>query len=397
MVFFILAALYSMYRAREDGSGRHYVLAAIFAGLGYGMGQVPVVLYLWYALSYAASERKNKKFFILGSAIFFFLSALFSVLNTETFLNHFSSSVQSIAGLFNYRIASLSYAPKIASFSFTENWQTILFSLLNNNPFLVLLGLAGFIALLWRWKLRYRTAIVVGFPALYLLFFSLVFYRFTYRYILPALPFFIIAAAYMIWTIAGRCSHFRKTVLGILIVVPLGYALLADSLYVLRLHAPFTVASGVEWLKDHIPSDARVISDTYITPNKDSIKFLQDKGGWIDTRKRYLLTLSEESYPRPSYFVIDSNLLDIRELSPEERAVDYLFVSHYNDGHRSEKYLELFPSRMLVASFYPKKQVENLPILLGGVEPSQILLKTLFSIDRLGPYVDIYTLQAQDK
>ena len=330
------------------------------------------------------------------SAILFFLVALFSVLNTEAFLNHFSSSAQSIAGLFNYRIDFLPYAPKIAGFSFAKSWQTILFSFLNDNPFFVLLGLAGFIALLRRWKLRYRTAVVVGFPAIYLLFFSLIFYRFTYRYILPALPFFIIAAAYAIWTVAGRCSRFRKTVLGILIIVPLGYALLADSLYMLRLHAPFTVASGVEWLKDHVPSGARVISDTYITPNKDSIRFLQEKEGWIDTRKNYLLTLSENSYPHPNYFVIDSNLLDIRELTPEERAADYLFVSHYNDGHRSEKYLELFPSRKLAASFYPKKQVENLPIILGGVEPSQILLKTLLSIDRLGPYVDIYALRVRD-
>ncbi|MEK9175352.1 MAG: phospholipid carrier-dependent glycosyltransferase [Patescibacteria group bacterium] len=392
MIFFMVASFYYFYVVYESGARKSdHVMSGLLMGLGYGMGQIPIILYVWYALAYALSKIKNNKNFIFGSAIFAALVVAFSVLNTETFINHFSSSIQSIAKLFGYKFASLPYAPKIARFSLANNWHVITWAFFNNNPFTAVLGAMGLALIACKKRVQYTTTVVVGFPIFYLALFSFVFYSFTYRYIMPALLFFIIGEAYFIYVISQYVERGRRITLVVLAGIVLSYSIALDTLYFTALQKPYTESSAIEWIYKNIPERSKIVSGAYITPNKAAIDFLRSHSGWADSRKMYLASLPDAQYPHPDYFVIESNLLDITKLTAQEREVDYLYIRYYNRDHLAENHLELFPDRKLVVSFYPKETVEDISNPFN-MDARGSLLEYFWSLEALGPYTEIYRI-----
>jgi len=123
------------------------------------------------------------------------------------------------------------------------------------------------------------------------------------------------------------------------------------------------------------------------------LKFLQghNKLGWLDTRKSYLLSLNNDKYPEPNYFVVNPAFVEISSLSREERRADYIFVAFYDlEGEKTRKeFFELIEGeKELIFKIYPTASKEEVRELIN-YQP-HFLPATLFKIKYIGPYVEVY-------
>jgi hypothetical protein len=261
-----------------------------------------------------------------------------------------------------------------------------------SGPVLLAFSILGFCLLLKRNKGAFKY-LFLGMPVFYLGF-ILISTTVTYRYVTPVVPFIIVLTSYFIFLLYEHLFKKRsKILLIILIIIASSYSLTSSLLYSVKLLKPYTVRQGVEWIYQNVPQGSRVVSDIYLNSNKESIRFLEKHNmfGWMDTRKKYLLGLKEEKYPKPNYFLIDLNLTNVAALPAEEKKADYALVFFYNKGNESEKMAvlnELKGNRKLIAAFYPRGQKVFTKSLLN-MEP-HFFLKNIWETKFIGPNVEIY-------
>jgi hypothetical protein len=214
------------------------------------------------------------------------------------------------------------------------------------------------------------------------------------RYILPALPFFVISSAYFLCWLIDKFpwTGYRKLILAILIFLISGYSIYLSALYTAKLQKPDTRMQAVNWIYQNIPSGQKIILDIpyiYLNESKKSIEALKENNSfWLDSRRRYLLGLAEEVYPRPNYFILDLNRLDLDKIDLQQFKADYYVYRYWNGRERERAGTTSFKGR-LAAKFYPQEKITDLPNLLN--EPSHPL-SVLRSINYLGPYVEIWKI-----
>lgn len=408
MVAFILLAFYLMLRMYDMGSLRSYLWAACVIAWGYGLGQIPVFLYPWYFIFHMFSRRQQgraflrrliDKKFLLGTGFFLLFFVLFTVLNPITFYKHFNDTLQAVDVFFGTHFGKVfespfSLASDTASFSFLRNWRVIVTTYTNTNPILFFIGLLGMAAIFVRPKKNaFLIRTTMFFPIVYLIVFSLLFYRLTLRYVLPATPFFLMAAAYFLsWLMEFRIRLIVRV--GVVIVlIAIIYSLGIDSRYQFLLRKPYTVSEATAWVYHNIPPGSRIVSSQFLWPNRESVAFLERHNsiGWVDTRRKLLAVLPEERYPKPNYFVIDTNLISLDTLPVEERRADYVFVSYYYQfGEEIKRSLfTLYPTAEKVYALYPKGADQPVKNLMN-LDP--VFMSELFRINQLGPNVEIYKI-----
>lgn len=408
MVAFILLAFYLMLRMYDSGSLRSHLWTACAIAWGYGWGQIPVFLYPWYFIFHVFSrQQRGKAFlrrltdknFLLGTGFFLLFFVLFTVLNPITFYKHFNDTLQAFDVFFGTHFGKVfespfSLASDTASFSFLRNWRVIVTTYANTNPTLFFIGLLGMATIFIRPPNNaFSARIIMFFPIVYLIVFSLLFYRLTLRYVLPATPFFLMAAAYFLaWLMEFRTRLITQVGV-IIMLVAIIYSLGIDSRYQFLLRKPYTVSEAMAWVHRNVPSGSRIISSQFLWPNRESMEFLEryNSIGWIDTRRKLLLVLPEERYPKPNYFVIDTNLISLNTLPTEERKADYVFISYYYQFGEEIKQslLTLYPTAEKIYALYPKGTDQPVKNLMN-LDP--VFASELFHITQLGPNVEIYKI-----
>lgn len=407
IVFFFVAASYAAYRLYETGERKWYVFGAVAVGFGYGMGQIPLLFFPWLLLAHFMAipnrgisfwEKIKDKKFLLCAALVILSVAAFTFLNPVSLAKHINDFLHAINVFFgtNFgKVLNTEFAlPSDSSeFSLRRNLTVAFNVLLNTNPILFILGIAGALIYVFsRAAAAFNKILFVGFPSVYFAAVSIIFYRLIFRYALPVEPFLFIMAAYLL-DIAFRRGRALRVGAVILILMSVAYSAYYSGSYFVKLQRGSSMGDGVRWVYKNVPSGARIISDKYFTSSKEGILFLQKykTADWIDARRRLLLTLSDEKYPEPNYFFIDTNLIDVATLPLKERRADYIFLSYYYENEMNEKrgVLKYFPEAKLVKAFYPKGVAGPVKNLLN-LDPD--FVSELPRVEFLGPNVEIYRI-----
>ncbi|MDD2753538.1 MAG: phospholipid carrier-dependent glycosyltransferase [Candidatus Portnoybacteria bacterium] len=402
LVFFTVLGAYGFYCLSVSGERKWYWLAVISLGLGYAIGQIPIILYPFfiYAHFLFAVRTKTKfwnKNFIEANVLLMSLVAAFTFLNFYTVYKHFYDVLLALSQLIGWKpdfLANVRLMPSaIANFSLGNNWLFIFKSLFYDSPVVLLAALAGTAVVLRKFRIDARIVFLSVLPLYTLFVFSFIFYHFLCRYTLPAVPFLAISASYFVFWLWDRPFWKKSRVVLVFLIAAVSlYSLAASGLYSFKLLKPYTLSSAIEWVYGNIPSGKRVVADVYLNSNKAGIEFLQKYNmyGWLDTRKKYLLQMPEARYPDPNYFLIDTNLTDVASLPDKEKKADYGVVTFYSGEQEREqdKILDVFGPRELVFSLYPRGDKEYAKGLLN-LEP-HFFLGNIWSTRQIGPNVEIY-------
>lgn len=400
ITFFMIAGTYCCYMLYLHGGRKWYIFGSLCAGLGYAIGQVPlVVAFLVFTAHIFYIKRMKTKFWdqkiIIAMSLFLFLAGLFTFLNTYTFYKHGVEAIGVVMKLFGFDFHPATVISAVVKkATVAGNWKAAYQTLFFAEPPILIFGVLGSMLFLFKNK-NFKTVAVLIFPLSY--FAIMIFmYSLTYRYVIPLIPFLCLFAAYFIFTAKERISPvWAKNIFFIVaIVVVGGYSFAVVSLYTLKLLRPYTLSQSVDWVYKNVPSGKRIVSDIYLNRNKEAVKFLaqNNKFQWVDIKNQRLLTLEEEKYPKPNYFVIEPDLTDVFLLPLFERKADYFLVSFYNDKKEKEKYqmLEAFPGKKkLVAKFYPTENKKEDTKDLLNFDPHWVL-KSVLKNKYVGPHVEIY-------
>ena len=406
LTFFIVALAYFSYRLSLTGERKWYWLSAIAIGLGYAIGQIPIVYYpVFLLIHYYHIRKTEKKFFnkdfILSTVAVFGIVAVFSVLNFYSFYKHLYDVVLAFSKFFGLEIWSAESFPWVREsmvnhYSFFGNWAIAFKNIFYTNPIVVTTAFFGFFVLLKKFKFGdLKNVFLIYVPLGYLLISVLLYYNFHYRYVLPIVPFFIVSASYFVFFLYDKISLLktRNIVFALLVVIISAYPIVSSLFYSLKFLKPYTVVEGIDWVYANIPQGSKVVSGIYLNTNKEGIRFGEkyNKYGWVDTRKKYLLELGEQEYPKPNYFLINPNITDVYSLPKEEKKADYFFITFYSKEKEAEQLKamnEFTGKKELIAKFYPKKEKTDIKNLLGF--ETQWVAKSVFEVKNLGPYVEIY-------
>jgi len=404
LVFFAVFSAHASYCLYLTGERKWYLLSSFSLGLGYAIGQINIIFYPFFLLAHIFYIRKNQdKFFSkkFVEANFWTLGLvfLFTALNFYTIYKHFYDVILAVFKIVGLGEAVVSFFPRAIpqtaqNFSLWYNFVFVIKTLFYTSPIVFIFSLLGITVLLKKFKKDFSNIILIGFPVFTLLVFFFIFYHFPSRYVLPLIPFISIIASYFVFWLYENLYP-KKSFLVFLVVLVSAYSLLSSVFYSYLLLKPYTVSSGVDWVYENVPSGSRVVSDIYLTNNKESVEFLKkyNEYDWLDTRKLYLSKVDFSTYPNPNYFVIDNNLTDVFSLPEEEKRADYAIVFFYDkEGKEGEikknDILNVFGERKKVASFYPKGEKGATESLLNL--GAHFFLKNILETRNLGPNVEIY-------
>lgn len=396
VTFFMLAGIYSIIRIYESGEARWHVFAALAVGFGFGMGYVAVLLFPWFWMahflrnsSFSFFEKIKQKRFLLGNAISIFLIAFFSYANVYAFVRQFGFSGAILLNVFGV-IVNTSFKRGIPQDShILRNLIEIATNFRDLNPVLFMLAIVGLLMFVFSRRAWFEKTVVVGVPLAYLAGIAFVFPWIDHRYMLPAYLFFLLGAVYVLealWNV-GYYAVFARFVSGALFTGMLLFPLGLDVLYVRLLFRPDTAVQAAQWIEHAVSDGSSVISNLRLSNNKDGIVFWRDHDlkNSIDVRSRFLLSLDPKQYPKPSYFLYDANYLD-PSLFTKDRKIDFIVCSF--NAAASCHFLDALPyKKELIKTFYPEKEMINVPNLYGNIPYPYSYLPFA---DNLGSYVEIY-------
>lgn len=269
MVFFIILSFLCTYLIYEKGKTRYYVLAGIFAGLSiatkYGGAILVVPIFLAH-LFRSLEERKT----LLG--ILFdrraFLTLLFIIIGFFTGcpygLLYFSSLLRTAIGWTSRGLDRIT----INQPGEVSGWLYYITESLNRGmgqP-LEIFSLAAVVYLIFRH--RKKEILLLSFPLVYYLVMGR-YLRHWDRYILPVVPFLVIAAAILVEEIASRISRSeskQNLVIAALILGVILFPALRVTRYVHLMTKKGTGLQAKEWIEENIPPGSRIGYEMYCPP-----------------------------------------------------------------------------------------------------------------------------------
>lgn len=400
LTFFMLGAAYFIYRIHKDGDLKWYLLSGLMLGLGFGIGYAAIMLVLWFLIAHLSRKEKifNKKF-ILGGGSIFFLIILFIYFNTVAFVRQFGHIIFTIGSFFG---KELIFSPIDVSSQVQSNYfyfKLMLGFLWNNNPLFFIFGIFGFLAIFFSKKTdKFSKFFLIGAPLVYLFIITFLFSGIEGRYVLPAMPFFILGTSYAAAIISERLFVKSKKWQNIVLVFLGGifcfYSVYLTVSYTRKLQKPDTRVQAREWIYQNIkPESLIIVADKHLelNENKESILFLKENNpSRLDVKRKYLLALDESGYPEPKYNVLNPGRIDFSKVNLENISPDYVVFSFWEEGDKKD--IDFFPyDKELVRKFYPQENVSDLNNILN--EPATRPFKTLRGINYLGPYVEIYKIK----
>lgn len=387
----MIVGLYSLWRLADSGNGCWSLAATAAIGFGFGMGYVPLLLVPWWLfIELRRSKFKFDKFFYLASTLLVVLIGFFSWANPVAFKWQFGRTVTGLLGFFGYD-AGLSLRAVPPSLGFWSNIHTGALALWHNNPVLFLAGLLGW-WYIWRGERLTTRLLVVLFPLIYFFGFNFANGESFARYYLPIFPSLVLGAVYLIrkFFSSSEPGLWRRVVAGGLVGLIIVIDLFAAGLYLKLLHRPDTREQAIDWLYENALPGSMVVWDVdnaYLSNNRRGIEYqLKENPAGLNSRDRYLLTLPDEEFPQPNYFVIYG--IGVGEPDPHlYKPLDrYYTFSYFNIEDKKLKLSRLPPNIILEAVFSPATGLKIVPDILS--EPAGV--RALQQINYLGPFVEIY-------
>jgi len=268
MTFFITLSFLCLYLIYERGKIRDYLLATIFAGFAIATKYTGALLIVPIFLAHFFRGLKEKKslfyiflnkkvvLIVLLIAAGFFIATPYGLL----YYRYLFSTMRGMLRGLNRLTAS--NQGEISS------WLYYITGALNQGmgqP-LEIFSLAAVIFAIFRH--RKRDILLISFPLTYYLIMG-AFLRHFDRYILPVVPFLVIAAAMFLVEVASKISHLKArqnlAIIGLTLAVILFPAVRVIR-YVNLMTQQGTGLQAKEWIEENIPRGKRVIYETYSPP-----------------------------------------------------------------------------------------------------------------------------------
>jgi len=274
MTFFITLSFLCIYLIYEGGKIKDYILATIFAGFSIATKYTGAVLIVPIFLAHLFRGLKEKKtllriFFNKKVLLVLFLIVGGFVVASPYVLWRLPYLFVTITGWFEG-------LNKITANQQGEvnSWLYYIIDALHQGmgqP-LEIFSLAGLIYLIYRH--RKKDILLISFPLVYYLIMGS-FLRHFDRYILPVVPFLVIAGAVFLVEIASRISFFRSKQNFIIICLTLAIILFPGIRVIRYVHLMTQKGTGLEakeWIEKNIPRGKRIVCETYSPPLSGYIK-----------------------------------------------------------------------------------------------------------------------------
>jgi len=283
MAFFITLSFLCIYLIYEKGEIRDYKLATIFAGLSIATKYTGVILVVPIFLAHLFRGLKEKRslfsiFFnkrvfliLLFVAVGFFIASPYGILR-------FPHLLRTIRGwLEGLNTISANNQGKISS------WLYYIIGPLNDGmgqP-LGIFSLAAVVYAVFRHRKKY--ILLIGFPLAYYLIMGS-FLRHFDRYILPVVPFLVIAAAVFLVEIASKLSRSKRRQNFVVVGLALAIILFPGMRVVRYVHLMTQQGTGLqakEWIEKNIPRGKKIVHETYSPPLSGYITYGGDAGSKV--------------------------------------------------------------------------------------------------------------------
>ncbi len=320
MAFFISLSFLFIYLIYDTGKIRYYVLATIFAGFSIATKYTGAVLILPILLAHLFRGVEKKKtlagiFFdkriliaLIFLAIGFFIVFPYALLRFPSLLGAIRSwlrGLNRVTGNNQGEISSWIYYVT-QSLNYGMGQPLAVFSL-------VAVGYALF-------RNRKKDFLLVVFPLVYYLIMGM-FVRHFDRYILPVVPFLVIAAAMFLVEMTSKI--FSSKVIGRVVTIVLALAIISFPAirvirYVSLMTQKGTGLQAKEWIEENIPLDKRIVYETYSPPLSGYVEYIGNVGF---SAGYHSLTLYKEA--KFDYIVINNFSYD-RYLNTRLRRFEYI-------------------------------------------------------------------------
>ena len=374
--FFLVLSFYFALRLVEGGRWRDYLLAGLMAGLAastkYNAGMVVVSIAVSHWVGHGKLRYSLKPIPLAklassaGAALLgFVLGTPFSILDFREFRGGFLAQL------------SMGKTPWSGQSVEPTAWQFLAGILQGSGLVASVLALAGIILLL-RYH-RLGAALLVSFLLPYLAFMSAM-ELFFVRWVVPAMPFVSLLAAYGLEVIFRKLPRRGLRWAGTALMV---LALLQPALFSLRLdwllNQTDTRQLANEWAERNIPPGSKVAVEAYSLLDQESLSFratLQQRDIELDWRA----TMHPLDYYRShgfDYLAISSFMYDRAFEQPDKYADRVAFYQQLNREYP------------LVAVFYPRNDGTPAPYALDDLDTP---FWYLFAYDRPGPTVKVYKI-----
>ncbi len=375
-IFFLALSFFFALHLGDGGRWRHYFLAGLMAGLAastkYNAGMIVVAVAVAHCLGhkgwrdcFRVVPLEKLALSALGAAGGFVLGTPYSVLAFPTFMSGFLSQLELGQSAWSGQSVEPTALQFVASAIQGSGILAALLALLA----------AGLLAV----RDRRRAALLLAFPLSYFAVMSSMDLFFV-RWVVPAMPFVALLAAYGFEVLLHAVPHRRLYWVGTALLV---LVLLQPTVFSMRLdwlaHQRDTRQEANEWAERVIPPGSKVAVEAFSLLDQESLAFratLQQR----DIELVWRATMHDLDYYRSNgfdYLAVSSFLYDRAFAGPDEYA------------DRVEFYQQLDRELPLVAVFHPRADGKPAPYALDDLDTP---FWHLFAYDRPGPTVKVYRI-----
>lgn len=384
----LMFAMYTLIELTQTGWLKWYVGFVTSTALGVWMGFFPVILAPFFLLAHFHTHTKRWSYLLYTSGMLAIAVAVIAWLNPLSILKQFGRAIRSTLDVVGIDVFPQFVGPSDTATDPVQNLFFLLHTLFWDNPFVFVIGVVGLGCLVYRqgWR-SFAPQLFGGFFVTYLLVAIFIWPHPDHRYILPLIVPLIVGtaySAYLAYEILHSRVWFRIVAAGTL-VLTVGYSLYVTGLYGVLLLKPDTRIMAREWIFAHVPDRERIFTSAqyFMLPkSKEAIEFYSKAFPQaLRTIDRTAITLPADKFPKPAYFVIDTEYAP--KIGREGARFNYLVTGFTEPGERIE------PPQGFerIASFYPSDPSEIIDDLLLG---PHAIYRAVGAITHLGPHVEIY-------
>ncbi|MBP9711135.1 MAG: glycosyltransferase family 39 protein [Candidatus Pacebacteria bacterium] len=387
-VTLVALAFYLLIKMAESGRVRYYWSSVATIALAFWMGFFPIIVAPFFLLAFIHSRVRRFSHFLYAGTFFVALIGLIGWLNPLSVVRQFGRAIRSALNAIGLDVFPQFVGPSDKATEPLENLYFLLRTLFWDNPFVFVLGALGLGFMLYKLSWRsFTVQLLFGFFALYLCLATFVWPHPDHRYMLPLLIPLLIGTAYILSALYEKFKTTRWVMPAgaVVLVVVFSYSLYVTLRYDALMLKPDTRILAREWVFEHVPDGAGVYTDARyfdLPKSKDSIIFYSaELPTALRTKDEVALTLQGDAFPRPAYFVVDSQY--VSQLGNKTPRYSYIVAGF----SRLEERMQIPAGFTLVQTYYPQPPQEPLDDLL--LAPNHIFT-SVGKYTNLGPHIEIY-------
>ncbi len=380
--------VYFLLRLAETGRFKYYWGVVGSMAFGIWMGFFPIILAPFFALAHLHAPARTFRYFLYSTIALIAAFLAIAWLNPLSILKQFGRAIRSALDVVGIDVFPQFVGPSDNPTDPLQNLYFLLHTLFFDNPFVFVLGVVGFVLLVYKLSWRsFTVQLIAGLFVAYLGMALFIWPHPDHRYILPLILPLLIGTSYTLSVLYQKfySRPWGKPAAAVLAVLVIGYSLYLTASYGALLLKSDTRILAREWIFEHVPNGTAIYTDAVyfdLPKSREAIEYYAKVlPEALRAKDRTARTFTDDRFPQPAYFVIENRYGIMPVL--KDLKYTYMVVGYFDPAKRKE-----IPAGFeRVAAFYagdPDKPADDLLI-----NPSNIFT-AVGSVSRLGPHVEIY-------